>query len=169
MIQYPVLPMTPRKVGGVVEANRRHLLEVEIKAKTKVRNELNFSKIVGRTSRFPRENLKTAPKTTGLGYWILRVLEECDQVSANFSADPVHDLRVALRRCRSMADGMMAMDPDREWKAMKKTGKQLFRRLGALRDVQIMMEWIERLEFEPQSLARTPSPALPHGADIPQG
>ena len=130
---------------------------------------LNFSKILGRTSRFPRENLKTVPKTTGLGYWMVRVLEECDHVSANFSADPVHDLRVALRRCRSMADGMMAMDPDREWKAMKKTGKQLFRRLGALRDVQIMMEWIERLEFEPQSLARTPSPALPHGADIPQG
>jgi len=53
---------------------------------------------------------------------MLRVLEECDNVSANFSADPVHDLRVALRRCRSMADGMMAMDPDRNWKAMKKAG-----------------------------------------------
>ena len=76
---------------------------------------------------------------------MLRVLEECDKVSADFSADPVHDLRVALRRCRSMADGMMAMDPDRNWKAMKKAGKQLFQRLGALRDVQIMMEWIEKL------------------------
>ena len=76
---------------------------------------------------------------------MMRVLEECDKVSAEFSADPVHDLRVALRRCRSMADGMMAMDPDRDWKAMKKTGKQLFQRLGALRDIQIMMEWIEKL------------------------
>ena len=76
---------------------------------------------------------------------MLRVLEECDKVSTDFTADPVHDLRVALRRCRSMADGMMAMDPDRNWKAMKKAGKQLFQRLGALRDVQIMMEWIERL------------------------
>ena len=79
---------------------------------------------------------------------MLRVLEECDKVSADFSADPVHDLRVALRRCRSMADGMMAMDPDRNWKAMKKAGKQLFQRLGALRDVQIMMEWIEKLNVE---------------------
>lgn len=79
---------------------------------------------------------------------MLRVLEECDKVSADFSADPVHDLRVALRRCRSMADGMMAMDPDRNWKAMKKAGKQLFQRLGALRDVQIMMEWIEKLQLE---------------------
>jgi CHAD domain-containing protein len=74
-----------------------------------------------------------------------RVLEECEHVAADFSADPVHDLRVALRRCRSMADGMMAMDPDRDWKAMKKAGKRLFQRLGALRDVQVMMEWIEKL------------------------
>jgi CHAD domain-containing protein len=57
----------------------------------------------------------------------------------------VHDLRVALRRCRSMADGMRAMDPERDWKAMKKAGKRLFQRLGALRDVQVMMEWIEKL------------------------
>jgi len=79
---------------------------------------------------------------------MLRVLEECDNVSADFTADPVHDLRVSLRRCRSLADGMMAMDPDPSWKAMKKSGKQLFQRLGDLRDVQIMMEWIGKLESE---------------------
>jgi exopolyphosphatase/guanosine-5'-triphosphate,3'-diphosphate pyrophosphatase len=93
--------------------------------------------------------LKTTTKTTGLRYWMARVLEECEHVAADFSADPVHDLRVSLRRCRSMADGMMAMDPDREWKAMKKAGKRLFQRLGALRDVQIMMEWIEKLHPGP--------------------
>jgi CHAD domain-containing protein/HD superfamily phosphodiesterase len=96
-------------------------------------------------------------KTTGLRYWMTRVLEECEHVSTDFSADPVHDLRVALRRCRSIADGMMAMDPDRDWKAMKKAGKSLFQRLGTLRDVQIMMEWIEKLA----SVARAPSPAIP--------
>ena len=89
--------------------------------------------------------MKTTTKTTGLRYWMLQVLEECDHVSADFSADPVHDLRVSLRRCRSMADGLMAMDPDPNWKAMKKAGKRLFQRLGELRDVQIMMEWIEKL------------------------
>jgi CHAD domain-containing protein/HD superfamily phosphodiesterase len=76
---------------------------------------------------------------------MLRVLEECDHVSAEFSADPVHDLRVSLRRCRSMADGLIAIDPDPDWKAMKKAGKRLFQRLGDLRDIQIMMEWIEKL------------------------
>jgi CHAD domain-containing protein/HD superfamily phosphodiesterase len=47
-----------------------------------------------------------------------------------------------------MADGMMAMDPDPGWKEMKKAGKQVFQRLGALRDVQVMMEWIDKLQLE---------------------
>ncbi|HEY6769443.1 MAG TPA: CHAD domain-containing protein [Candidatus Sulfotelmatobacter sp.] len=84
-------------------------------------------------------------RTTGLNHWMKQVLEECDHASANFDADAVHDLRVALRRCRSMADGLRAIDPDPEWKAMKKAGKQLFQRLGDLRDVQVMMEWIEKV------------------------
>src|ERR1700722_20050967 len=88
-----------------------------------------------------------------------RVLEECEHVSADFSADPVHDLRVSLRRCRAMADGMMAMDPDRDWKSRKKAGKRLFQRLGALRDVQIMMEWIEKLHPTPIYVGSALSPA----------
>jgi CHAD domain-containing protein/HD superfamily phosphodiesterase len=97
------------------------------------------------------------PRTnpTGLRYWMLRVLEECDRAAAGFHADPVHDLRVALRRCRSMADGMMAMDPDPAWKDMKKAGKKLFQSLGELRDTQIMMEWIDKL-----------APTIPH-ATVP--
>jgi len=93
---------------------------------------------------------------------MLRVLRECDNVAADFSADPVHDLRVSLRRCRSLADGMMAMDPDRNWKAMKKAGKKLFQSLGALRDVQIMMEWIEKL-----NLPRARSPLTPESQGTP--
>lgn len=101
------------------------------------------------------------------------VLHQCDRVSANFDADPVHDLRVALRRCRSMADGLMALDPHPEWKAMKKAGKRLFQRLGELRDVQIMMDWIEKLEPKIVSVASSPSYAWMHppeqslGAEYP--
>lgn len=90
-----------------------------------------------------------------------RVLEECDHVAADFSADPVHDLRVALRRCRSMADGLMAIDPDPDWKRMKKAGKRLFQRLGDLRDIQIMMEWIKKLHPAAASEERALSPASP--------
>jgi CHAD domain-containing protein len=109
--------------------------------------------------------LKTTTKTTGLRYWMARVLEECEHVSADFSADPVHDLRVSLRRCRSLADGMIALDPDRDWKAMKKAGKRLFQRLGALRDVQVMMEWIEKLDPAPTSVGAGHSPAQPEEAE----
>jgi CHAD domain-containing protein/HD superfamily phosphodiesterase len=114
-------------------------------------------------------------KITGLRYWMLRVLEECDHVSADFSADPVHDLRVSLRRCRSLADGLMALDPDPNWKAMRKAGKRLFQRLGALRDIHVMMEWIEKLH--PESVEQAPlrqaqgklSPAVPTAEQISLG
>ena len=77
---------------------------------------------------------------------MVQVLEQCDKVAVDFSPDSVHDLRVALRRCRSMADGLMALDPDPAWKEMKKAGKRLFQRLGDLRDIHVMEEWIEKLE-----------------------
>src|ERR1022692_1147813 len=86
-----------------------------------------------------------ADKKSGLAYWAGRVLEECDQASQDFAADPVHDLRVAIRRCRSMADGFLSVDPDPAWRQMKKLGKGLFASLGELRDTQVMMEWVTRL------------------------
>lgn len=89
---------------------------------------------------------KPVKKKTGLAFWMQRVLEECDRASIAFAPDPVHDLRVALRRCCSMADGIAAIDPDPAWKEMKKAGKRLFRRLGELRDVHVMQEWIHNLD-----------------------
>ena len=77
---------------------------------------------------------KPDKKKSGLAFWMQRVLEECDRAALNFAPDPVHDLRVALRRCCSIADGIAAIDPDPRWKDMKKAGKRLFRRLGELRD-----------------------------------
>jgi len=88
---------------------------------------------------------KRPRKKAGLALWMERVLEECERASLDFSADPVHDLRVALRRCRSVADGLRVMDPDPAWKQMKKAGRQLFRELGELRDVQVMEEWVRHL------------------------
>ena len=92
----------------------------------------------GATSARPKPKL-------GLRAWMERVLVECDRAAAGFESDPVHDLRVALRRCRSLADGLMALDPDSSWKDMKKAGKKLFQALGELRDMQVMQEWIEKL------------------------
>ena len=84
-------------------------------------------------------------KKAGLLYWAQRVIAECDNASRDFAADPVHDLRVAIRRCRSMADGFLSVDPDPGWRQMKRMGKPLFAALGELRDVQVMMEWVDKL------------------------
>jgi CHAD domain-containing protein len=102
-----------------------------------------------------------APKTTGLRYWMLEVLEQCERVSVDFGPNPVHDLRVSLRRCRSLADGLMALDPASDWKAMKKAGKCLFQKLGALRDIHVMMEWVEKLNPEEIRPYASDLPALP--------
>lgn len=84
-------------------------------------------------------------KSVGIAFWMHRVLEECERAAPGLEADPVHDLRVSLRRCRSMADGIMTVDPDPGWKQMRKAGKRLFSSLGELRDVQVMEEWAQRL------------------------
>ena len=93
----------------------------------------------------PSPKPASAKPKLGLRAWMERVLVECDRAADGFDADPVHDLRVALRRCRSLADGLMALDPDSSWKDMKKAGKKLFQALGGLRDMQVMQDWIEKL------------------------
>jgi CHAD domain-containing protein len=89
---------------------------------------------------------KNARPKLGLAFWMERVLEECERAGADFAPDPVHDLRVALRRCRSLGDGLMAMDPEPAWKQMKKAGKRLFQSLGELRDVHVMEEWVHHFD-----------------------
>jgi len=84
----------------------------------------------------------------GLTYWMERVLEELDEVRSAPEADAVHDLRVALRRCRSLAALMEEVDPDPGWPEMRKIGRKLFRQLGELRDTQVLEEWVEKLGSE---------------------
>src|SRR5713226_9316989 len=81
----------------------------------------------------------------GLRAWMEAVLVECERTAAGFDADSVHDLRVAIRRCRFLADGLMAMDPDPSWKQMRKAGKKLFRALSDLRDMHVLQQWVEKL------------------------
>jgi CHAD domain-containing protein len=81
----------------------------------------------------------------GLSHWMERVLKELEHVRKDPAADPVHDLRVAIRRCRSVAAVMQEVDPDSTWRQMRQVPKKLFRRLGALRDAQVMDEWVKHL------------------------
>jgi CHAD domain-containing protein/HD superfamily phosphodiesterase len=91
----------------------------------------------------------------GFGHWMRRVLAMHSQAARKLDVETVHDLRVALRRCRSMADGLMEVDSDPVWAAMKKAGRKLFRQLGELRDTHVMMEWVEKLEPPGDTAGRT--------------
>ena len=104
----------------------------------------------------------THDKKAGLLYWAQRALEECEKASHDFAPDPVHDLRVAIRRCRSLADGFLSVDPDPEWREMKKLGKGLFSCLGELRDTQVMVEWVTRLSEDHDSVRHTLLHSLSH-------
>ncbi len=81
----------------------------------------------------------------GLAHWMQRVLGELHSAAAELAPDAVHDLRVALRRCRSIAEGIRTVDSHPAWKQMRKSAKAVFSRLGDLRDTQVMIEWVEKL------------------------
>jgi CHAD domain-containing protein len=84
----------------------------------------------------------------GLTYWMDRVLKLLDAVRYSPDADTVHDLRVAIRRCRSIASAMEEVDPHPAWHQMRKLARKLFRGLGALRDAQVLKAWIKQLSTE---------------------
>jgi len=88
------------------------------------------------------------PEHRGLSFWMDRVIKELENASSSLDAGPVHDLRVAIRRCRSVAAVMEEVDPDPAWPAMRKAARKLFRELGALRDAQVMDEWVKKLAPE---------------------
>jgi CHAD domain-containing protein len=81
----------------------------------------------------------------GLAYWLRQVPRQAAKAAEGLSNDDVHDLRVALRRCRSMAAGFRAIDPDTNWKKMRREATELFDSVGELRDCQVTMEWVEQL------------------------
>lgn len=86
-----------------------------------------------------------AAETKGLLYWMERVLRERERVLATPGEEAVHDLRVALRRCRSLARVFEEIDPHPAWRGLRKTGRKLFRRLGEIRDSQVQESWMVKL------------------------
>jgi CHAD domain-containing protein len=90
----------------------------------------------------------TPPEQRGLSFWMYRVVKELENVRTSPDPDAVHDLRVAMRRCRSLGAVMEEVDPDPAWPAMRKVARKLFHGLGALRDAQVMDEWAKKLAQE---------------------
>src|SRR5258708_896592 len=83
----------------------------------------------------------TPPAHRGLTHWMQRVPKELDALQSAPDKDAVHDLRVAIRRCRSVAAVMREGDPAPPWHPKRSPPKKMFRQLGELRDNQIMDEW----------------------------
>jgi CHAD domain-containing protein len=81
-----------------------------------------------------------------------RVLEELESLQHSPEPDTVHDLRVVIRRCRSLAAVMEEVDPDPAWPKMRKVARKLFRGLGAVRDAQVLEDWIRKLAPETDPL-----------------
>jgi CHAD domain-containing protein len=84
-------------------------------------------------------------KNDALEKWMERVLRRAQKVRKTWSAADVHDLRVALRRCRTMADALTDTNPSPGWNKLKRTSKKVFHTLGELRDVQVEQEWFKKL------------------------
>ena len=93
------------------------------------------------------------PVARGIAYWMERVVAEREKASGSLNSDAVHDLRVALRRCRSMAEGFQSLNGNSGWDKVRNAGKVVFRALGDLRDAQVQLEWIDRLRSECPAVA----------------
>lgn len=79
----------------------------------------------------------------GLALWIGEVTTLHGRARTGLRVEVVHDLRVAIRRCRSLAQGLREIDDDdgaARWKAFSDAGRALFQGLGGLRDAQVMRE-----------------------------
>lgn len=85
------------------------------------------------------------PEHRGLSFWMDRVVKELENVRKSPDPDAVHDLRVAIRRCRSIGSVMEEVDLDPAWPEMRKTAKKLFWGLGELRDAHVLEEWVQKL------------------------
>jgi len=107
------------------------------------------------------------PERRDLSHWMDRVLKELEYLRSSPDKDAVHDLRVAIRRCRSVGGVMREVDPDPAWQELRRVPKKLFRRLGQLRDAQIMDEWVndhgaenDELKAQLHGFFRTKEPKL---------
>jgi CHAD domain-containing protein len=81
----------------------------------------------------------------GLDVWMDRVLKEAEKVQSGWNVLDVHDLRVALRRCRTMADALTEVNPGPGWRKLKKSTRGIFHALGDLRDTQVERSWVKKL------------------------
>jgi CHAD domain-containing protein len=85
-----------------------------------------------------------ARRQVGLEVWMDRALEAAPRAEPNWRKHEVHDLRVALRRCRTMGEALSEVIPSSRWRKIKKVSRKLFHALGDLHDTQVERDWVEK-------------------------
>jgi CHAD domain-containing protein len=84
-----------------------------------------------------------------------RVRKKQGLATDGLAPEPVHDLRVALRRCRSLAEGFSELNPNGEWRHLRNACKKLLDGLAEVRDGQVVEEWTQRLGLTEGTLGAT--------------
>lgn len=94
-----------------------------------------------------RDDVHVSPAAQALERSLRRALRSHKRARKKLKKDPVHDFRVALRRCRSLAEGFSAIDPDPIWRRLRKASKRLQSGVSDLRDVQVLTNWLKPLRL----------------------
>jgi CHAD domain-containing protein len=93
------------------------------------------------------DEIHGSPASRALERSLRRALRNHKRAQRKLKPDPVHDFRVALRRCRSLAEGLHAVDPDPVWARLQKASKRQQRALSDLRDIQVLTNWLKPLRL----------------------
>lgn len=91
------------------------------------------------------DEIRISPASQALEHCLRRALRNHKRALRKLKADPVHDFRVALRRCRSLAEGLHAVDSDPVWARLRKSSKKQQQALSDLRDIQVLTNWLKPL------------------------
>jgi CHAD domain-containing protein len=94
-----------------------------------------------------QDDVHVSPTSRALERSIRRALRNHKRARRKLKTDPVHDFRVALRRCRSLAEGLSAIDPDPVWRRLRKASKRQQSALSDLRDIQVLTNWLKPLRL----------------------
>jgi CHAD domain-containing protein len=95
----------------------------------------------------PAASAQVMSPPEALARFLKRVWEERKEAGEELAPDAVHDLRVALRRCRSLAEGFAELEGHRQWRQFRRAARRLQGGLTELRDAQVMAGWIRRLRL----------------------
>ena len=143
---------TPRP-SAVSRPTFRHLPEPPAKSRIVLPEAPDsFPAEIGETQIVKGETQNTLRAELGLARWMARARKMCKKASKEPNADNIHDLRTALRRCLAIESALSECDPHPDWKKVKRAGKKLLKNLGELRDSQVLLDWLGKLEVAKDGL-----------------